>query len=153
MFGAYVRIQGGRYLAGFAVIDGTNVVEQQNFPAPPDETEAGQLGELYARAADLLDETEPGLFALKLSETPRDPDARFARHAEGAILGAVGRRRSIEVTHWFGRSLCKPAGLTGKARNAEAIEALCSRLSPVPAEDEVRQAAAAALAASMQRTN
>ena len=90
---------------------------------------------------------EPSLFALKISELQKQGQALVAHRAEGVVLGAVGRHRALDVTTWSGRSLWKPAGLDAKAKNPEIIATLCSRVSPEPKHDELRQAAAAAVAA------
>lgn len=145
--GAYIRVKGDRYIAGFVLIDNPTVAETQSFPAPPDESQAGQLGELYARASDLIGRWGPELFALKISELQKQRQALVAHRAEGVVLGAVGRHRGVDVTTWSGRSLWKPAGLDARAKNPTIIATLCSRVSPEPSDDELRQAAAAAIAA------
>lgn len=146
--GAYVRIHQGRYVAGFASLDSAELTLEQSFPAPADESEAGQLGELYVRVGDLLDRTKPDLFALKVSEIARNSsNAVVAHRAEGALLAAVGRRRGLEVSLWSGPRLWKPAGFSKSTKTQASIEALCSGLTPKPQADEVRQAAAAAVAA------
>ena len=145
--GAYIRIKGGKYLGGFVIVEDGQLKETQSIPAPADECESGQLGELFVRTADLIDRWSPDLFALKVSEAQRDPSFTIARRAEGVILGAAGRQRGLPVTNWVRQSLCKPAGLTMKAKTQDAVSALCAGLSQVPADDELRQAAAAAVAA------
>lgn len=146
--GAHVRIQEGRYVAGFASLDDNQLTLEQSFPAPADETEAGQLGELYSRVGDLLNRTNPDLFALKVSEIARNsPNAVIAHRAEGALLGAVGRHRALEISLWSGPRLWKPAGFKSPAKTQASVEALCAGLTPKPKSSESRQAAAAAVAA------
>jgi Holliday junction resolvasome RuvABC endonuclease subunit len=146
--GAYVRIRQGRYVAGFASLEDAKLTLEQSFPAPADESEAGQLGELYARVGDLLDRTKPDLFALKVSEIARNSSSAVIAHrAEGALLAAVGRHRGLEISLWSGPRLWKPAGFSRSAKTQASVEALCSGLTPKPQADEARQAAAAAVAA------
>jgi Holliday junction resolvasome RuvABC endonuclease subunit len=145
--GAYVRIQNGRYLAGFALVEDDRLALQQSFPAPADESEAGRLGELYARVGDLIRRAAPDLFALKVSEIARQSaNAVIAHRAEGALLGAAGRHRSLTISFWSGPRLWKPAGFANPAKTKQSIDALCARVTPQPETDEGRQAAAAAIA-------
>jgi Holliday junction resolvasome RuvABC endonuclease subunit len=146
--GAYIRIRNGRYLAGFAVVEDDQLVLQQSYPAPADETDAGQLGELYGRTGDVIASASPDLFALKVSEIARtSTNAVIAHRAEGVLLAAAGRQRSLGISSWSGQRLWKPAGFASPAKTKESIDALCGRLAQVPNGDEVRQAAAAAAAA------
>jgi len=146
--GAYVRIREGGYLAGFVALGDDRLTSEQSFPAPANETEAGQLGELYARTTDLINRTGPDLFALKVNGIARQSaNAVIAHRAEGALLGAVGRHRSLQVSLWSGSRLWKPAGFSSPAKTQESIAALCARLTPSPQSEEGRQAAAAAVAA------
>jgi Holliday junction resolvasome RuvABC endonuclease subunit len=146
--GAHVRIRDGRYLAGFVVVDGDRLLLQQSYPAPADETDAGRLGELYGRAGDLIARTAPDLLALKVSEISRQSaNAVIAHRAEGVVLAAAGRQRSLGISLWSGPKLWKPAGFTGSAKTKESVDALCARLTQQPDTDEARQAAAAAIAA------
>jgi hypothetical protein len=146
--GAYIRIRDGRYLAGFAVVEDDRLVLQQSYPAPADETDAGQLGELYGRTGDVIASTTPDLFALKVSEISRQSaNAVIAHRAEGVLLAAAGRQRSLGTSTWSGPKLWKPAGFTGPAKTKESVDGLCARLAEQPVSDEVRQAAAAAVAA------
>ena len=146
--GAHVRIRDGRYLAGFAVVEGDRLLLQQSYPAPADETDAGRLGELYGRVGDLITRAAPDLFAFKVSEIARQSaSAVIAHRAEGVVLAAVGRHRSLDVSLWSGPKLWKPAGFTGPTKTKELVEVLCARLTQQPETDEARQAAAAAIAA------
>jgi Holliday junction resolvasome RuvABC endonuclease subunit len=148
VLGAHIRIHDGRYVAGFAVVQHDQLLAQQSYPAPADETEAGRLGELYSRVGDLITRTTPDVFALKASEIARQTaNAVTAQRAEGVLLGAVGRNRTLPVSIWSGRKLWKPAGLSASAKTRESVDSLCSRLTPQPDTDEARQAAAAAVAA------
>lgn len=143
--GAYIRIAAKRYCAGFVLIDDSSVVDAQSFPAPPNESEAVQLRELYARASDLVDRWIPELFALKHAEL-RGGSAMIAGRAEGVVLAAVGRTPTVEAKMYRRQSLCKPADLTQCATTPEILSVLCGRVAPEPSEPELRQAAAAAVA-------
>ena len=152
VMGAHVRVRADRYLTGFVLIEGTSVEFSQSFPAPPDESEAGQLGELYGRVEDLIGRWSPDLLALKISEIQQRPAYVTAHRAEGALLGAAGRYRSMPASFWSGQKLWKPAGFAKPAKTQASVDALCARLSPAPEEPEVRQAAAAAVAALLKNT-
>jgi Holliday junction resolvasome RuvABC endonuclease subunit len=146
--GAHIRIRDGRYLAGFAVIDDDRLIDEQSLPAPADETEAGQLGELYGRVLDLIARSKPELFALKASDINRSSANAVAAHrAEGVVLAAAGRERSLKISSWSGPKLWKPAGFKAPAKTKESVDALCARVAEQPSTDEARQAAAAAIAA------
>lgn len=150
--GAHIRIRADRYLAGFVLIDGTTVKFSQSFPAPPDESEAGQLNELYERVGDLIGRWSPELLALKISEIQQKPAYVTAHRAEGALLGAAGRYRSLPVSLWSGQKLWKPAGFSKMAKTQDSVDALCATLSTAPKEPEARQAAAAGVAALLKST-
>jgi hypothetical protein len=146
--GAHIRIRDGRYLAGFVVVEGDRLLVQQSFPAPADETDAGGLGELFGRAGDLIVRSAPELFALKVSEIPRNSaNAVLAHRAEGVVLAAAGRPRALAISLWSGPKLWKPAGFTRSAKTKDSVDALCARLTKQPDTDEARQAVAAAIAA------
>lgn len=150
--GAHIRIDAGRYLAGFALVDGDgsgmHLLRQLSLPAPRDLDEAGQLLDLYARTRERVTEGAPDIFALKLVETFRmNPQTILALRCEGAVLGAAGHTRELKVELWARQRLAKPAGLTRSPKIEEILERLCSRLDQEPSEPELRQAAAAAVAA------
>lgn len=114
--------------------------------APPDEPEAAQLRELYARARALVEEKRPDQFALRVSEIQGSTKrAAIAHRGEGTVLAAAGQTRDLPVTTWVRASLVRPAGLT-RGTSVEVADALCARLDRVPGDSEQKQAAAAAVA-------
>ncbi len=150
--GAHIRIDDGRYLAGFALVEcdgsGMRLLRQLSLPAPRDLDEAGQLLDLYARTRERISEGAPNVFALKLAETFRmNPQTILALRCEGAVLGAAGHTRDLKVELWPRQRLATPAGLTKSPKIDEILARLCSRLDQEPSESEVRQAAGAAVAA------
>src|SRR5947208_579923 len=89
--GAFVRVQGGIYVAGFAVVQDNALVREDRFPAPPDEDLPRQLAELYAHASDMIEHYEVEAVALKESEIQGGTrNASIARRGEGAVLAAAG---------------------------------------------------------------
>jgi Holliday junction resolvasome RuvABC endonuclease subunit len=145
--GAHIRIQGGRYLAGFAVVDADRLGRTESLSAPADRDEPGQLADLYLSAADLIREVEPEVIAIRASEAGSAAALRVAQHAEGAVMAATGSS-GIRAVRFVTASLWKPAGFAGSAKAAQSIAALCAQLrNPPDGPNEVEQAAAAARAA------
>jgi len=145
--GAFIRVQGGVYVAGFAVVEDNALVREDRFPAPPDEDLPRQLAELHSHARDLIEHYEIGAVALKESEIQGGTrNASIARRAEGAVLAAAGKSRDLEVTTWLGASMSRHAGFAKRPSNAEVIAALADSVEPTPTSEETRQAAAAARA-------
>ena len=129
-------------MAGFAVVEDKSLLAEESHPAPADRSEEGQLEELHRTSIDLLRRFEPDAVAVKANES-RPPSLITALHAEGVALAATGAA-GIPM-HRFNRvGLWKPAGLSGRAKTAEIVDALCAALDKEPKENEVRQAAAAA---------
>jgi len=150
--GAFVRVQGGIYVAGFAVVEDDVLVREDRFPAPPDEDLPRQLAELHAHASDMIGHHQVEAVALKESEIQGGTrNASIARRAEGAVLAAAGETRELLVTTWLGASMWRPAGFARRPTNAEVIAALADQLQPPPASEETRQASAAARVAILSR--
>lgn len=150
--GVFIRIQGGAYVAGFALVEDDRLLRDDRFPAPPDEDAPRQLGELYKHARDSIAQLGVVAVALKESEIQGGGrNATIAHRAEGAVLAAAGEARDLEITTWLGSRMWRPAGFTRRPSNAEVIEALCAQLHQAPASDETKQAAAAARAATLAR--
>lgn len=146
VLGVHIRVSGGRYLAGFAAVEGDRLVRPASLAAPTERPESGQLDELHGSTLDLIRELAPHRIALRGSEAGRAAQLLTAQHAEGAVLAAAG---DADLSHdrFITTSLWKPAGLE-RAGAAASIEALCQQLrNPPPGPDEVRAAAAAARAA------
>jgi hypothetical protein len=147
--GAHIAIQGGRFVAGFAVVDDAfQLVEQFSISAPPDETEAAQFHELFDRTRDLITHRSPDLFALRVSEITGGSNlARLAHRGEGVVLAAAGQSRDLGVSYFKRQSLGRAAGLGTTATGQAAVNALSGVVTPEPTTNEIRQAAAAAVAA------
>lgn len=150
--GVFIRVQGGAYVAGFAVVEDDILVREERFPAPPDEDAPRQLADLYQQTRDMIDDFTIEAVALKESEIQGGGrNSAIARRAEGAVLGAAGETRDLEVTTWLGAGMWRPAGFARRPTNAEVIAALADTLQPAPTLDETRQAGAAARAATLAR--
>ena len=149
--GVFVRVQGGAYLAGFAVIEDDVLLAEDRFPAPPDEDLPRQLAELYTHTRDVVAHHGVGAVALKESEIQAAPAGTVARRAEGAVLAAVGEVRDLLETRWLRVRMLSVAGLDRHASSAEVAAALSAPLTPQPTTDETRQASAAARAAILTR--
>ncbi len=142
-----MRVDDRRYLVGIAVVDDRRLVEELSLPGPADEDEAGQLGELYAWTADLVADRRPDIFALRSSEVDRrTANAVVAHRAEGILLAAAGRSRSVEVSEWSRQRLAKPAG-AGSQKAADIRAALCTQLDGEPSSPQTTEAACAAIGA------
>jgi hypothetical protein len=151
--GIFVRIQRGAYIAGFALVEDDRLLRDDRFPAPPDETEPGQLDELYRHTRDAIAQLGVEAVALKESEIQGGGRiATLAHRAEGAVLAAAGELHDLPVTTWLGARMWRPAGFTRRPSNAEVIAALCGDLDQQPASAETKQAAAAARAAILTGT-
>jgi Holliday junction resolvasome RuvABC endonuclease subunit len=150
--GVFVRVQGGVYVAGFAVVEDNALIREDRFPAPPDEDPTRQLAELHAHTKDTIEHHQVEAVALKESEIRGGTrEASIARRAEGAVLAAAGETRELPVTTWLGASMWRHAGFDQRPSNTEVIAALADLLQPLPTSDETRQAAAAARTAILAR--
>ena len=150
--GVFIRVQGGAYVAGFAVVEDDVLLREERFAAPPDEDAPRQLADLYRHTRDTIADFEVEAVALKESEIQGGGrNASIARRAEGAVLAAAGEARELEVTTWLGAGMWRPAGFDRRPSNAEVIAALADTLQPPPTSDETRQAGAAARAATLAR--
>lgn len=145
--GAFVRIAGGRYVVGFAWVDGRVLLDTDTFPAPADRDEAGQLGELWGRTEGVLAEAQPDLFVVKTSEINRaTANAVLAHRAEGVVLAAASRPDGIAISQLSRQRLSQYAGTN---KGAELVDALCGKLDRVPNQVECQNAAAGAVGALM----
>jgi len=139
-----MRATAGRYVAGFAVVEDESLIAGESHSAPADRGEEGQLEELHRTSIDLIRRFEPDAVAVKANEA-QPPSLIIALHAEGVALAATGAA-GIPMHRFYRAGLLKPAGLSGRAKTTEIVDALCAGLDNEPAENEVRQAAAAARA-------
>jgi hypothetical protein len=150
--GVFIRIQGGAYVAGFALVEDDRLLRDDRFPAPPDEDAPRQFAELYKHTRDSITQFAVESVALKESEIQGGGrNATIAHRAEGAALAAAGEIRNLEVTLWLGSRMWRPAGFTKRPSNIEVIAALWGQLDQEPASDETKQAAAAARAGILVR--
>jgi hypothetical protein len=150
--GVFIRVQGGAYVAGFAIVEDDTLVREERFPAPPDEDTARQFADLYRHTRDTVADLHVQAVALKESEIQGGGrNASIARRAEGAVLAAAGEIRELEVTTWLGARMWRHAGFQRRPPNVEVVAALADALQPPPTTDEARQAAAAARAAILAR--
>jgi hypothetical protein len=148
--GVFIRIQGGAYVAGFALVEDDRLLRDDRFPAPPDEDGPRQYGELYKHTRDSIAQLGVEALALKESEIQGGGrNATIAHRAEGAVLAAAGEIRDLEVTTWLGSRKWRPAGFNKRPTNVEVVAALWSQLNQEPASEETKQAAAAARAATL----
>lgn len=109
ILGAHLKVEGGRYMAGFAWIDG-GVPRPEPSLAAPVESDRG-LSELYQRALELV-RRRPDIVALLKNEALRAPASfRIATRAEGVLIAAA-QSLHVPVAEWSGSALYKPAGLT-----------------------------------------
>jgi hypothetical protein len=147
--GVHIRVASGRYLAGLAVVEDRDLVRARSLPAPADADVGRQLEELHELAGDLLAEFAPTELAVKVSEA-RGRSLAVALRAEGCALAAAGHH-GVPARLWFGAGLTRPSGLSSRSSVQERVNALCGELSEMPAQAEVAQAAAAALASIKAR--
>ncbi len=148
ILGVHVRVAEGRYVAGFAALEGTTVVDSLAFRAPAEEER--QFSELYGRTLELVRAHDPMEVALQRNESHRSPRAfRVACRAEGVVLAAAGQLNK-RVRPWAGTALLKQAGLTGTSGVTvrAAIEELNRQIAFHPRDPAEANAAAAALASS-----
>jgi hypothetical protein len=145
--GAHVAVRTGRHVVGFAVLDDDQLVDSFVVSAPGDEDEASQLHELSVRTRDLIEHCTPGRFSLRAAEIRGGKPLTVARRAEGAVLSAVGETRDLPVSIWVRPSLSGAAGLGARGTAVMAVSTLLAGVTPAPTGAEVRQAAAAAVAA------
>jgi Holliday junction resolvasome RuvABC endonuclease subunit len=143
--GAHIRVASSRYLAGLAVVDDRDFIRGLSLPAPADSDAGRQLDELSTAARDLLEEFAPEQLALKVTEARAKSALAIAHRAEGCVLAAAGDQ-GVPIRLWFGAGLLRPSGLERDSSVQSRVTALCQELSAVPAENEVAQAAAVALA-------
>ena len=151
--GVFIRIQGGAYVAGFALVEDDRLLRDDRFPAPPDEDDPRQYGELYKHTRDSIAQLGVEALALKESEIQGGGrNATIAHRAEGAVLAAAGEIRDLEVTMWLGSRMWRPAGFSKRPTNVEVVAAFWGQLDQEPASEETKQAAAAARAATLAQT-
>lgn len=131
-------------MAGFALVEDEALIAGESHPAPADRGEEGQLEELHRTSTDLIRRFDPDAMAIKANEA-QPPSLIVALHAEGVALAAAGSA-SVPIHRFHRAGLWKPAGLSGRAKTTEIVDALCAALDNEPGENEVRQAAAAARA-------
>jgi hypothetical protein len=147
VLGAHVRVANERYLAGFAVLEETSFSRHVSLPAPAEVDEGHQLQELYRTAVDLLDDVQPELLALRVSEAGR----YRAQRAEGVILAAAASA-NVSTELWLGAGLLRPSGLARSSSFAERVAALCRQVSDERIRPrEIEQAVAAARASVVTR--
>lgn len=143
VLGAFVKVSDGRYLAGFALVQGTTLAGAWSFPAPSDGDEAVQLGELNSYAFDLIQQYGPEAVSVKGTEAGSAKAQAVSHHGEGSILAAAGRAGK-PGTVWTGPGY---RAAVGAPNNAGALKVAERKLGGEwPAATEVQQAAAAALA-------
>lgn len=143
ILGIHVRTSGGRYLAGFALLDDATVVDSWSHPSPAGDATA-RLADLYRFTADLLEQHPVDAVSIKGSEAGSSKALTEATHAEGAILAAAGTS-SVKSKVWTGPGY---RGAIGAKNNPDVLVKSRSELSGAwPSENEARQAAAAGLAA------
>jgi Holliday junction resolvasome RuvABC endonuclease subunit len=149
ILGAHLQVRGGRYVAGFAWVEGGKVRAEPTLSAPA-EADRG-LSELYQRALELA-RRHPARLALLKNEAIRAPATlRIAARAEGVVIAAA-QQMQIPGAEWAGAGLFKPAGLTkGKGVTAKmAVEELVSASGIKPSDDAQRLAIAVAIAEAMR---
>ena len=136
-----------RYIAGFVLVDGDQLLRQFSLPAPS-EPEAVQLDELYHRALDLMSEHAPEVVVIRGYEMNAGTAVakRIGAHAEGVILAAAGRSNLPVV-------VVSGAQLRGSQTTEAALNRLCGGLTPQPEGIEVRNAAAGVRAAPLTGTS
>lgn len=141
VLGAYVKVKDDRFVAGFALTHNGELVDSWTFSAPTGHDHGGQLGELSDFAFDRLRQSGADRLAILFVDVPRGKakPKRLARRAEGAIAAAAGRA-SIPAKLWSDRAF------TGGGAVQSRVDELCSQLAQVPAQEERKRAAAAALA-------
>lgn len=145
--GAAVRVSKGRYSAALILIYDAVVVQQVPLPAPT-ASGHGRLSELYQRTRDFVAETQPDLFALKVFEGQAGKDE--ARRAEGAVLAGAASQSGVRISLLFGSGMWVPAGRPKPRTNAVVVGALCDKLDTEVTGKELRDAAAAGLAAILK---
>lgn len=143
MLGAAVRVSGGRYQAGLALVDDAKLVAEQSLAAPKDVSLAGQLDELYRRTRDLISEWKPDELVLSVTDHVGASKAAVARRAEGAILAAAGQK-GLPMETWSGAKLRGAAYGKSKATNVKAANHFNRALDKQPSSKETGFAAAVA---------
>jgi len=143
VLGAHVRVSGGRYLAGFALVRDDTLVDAWHLPSPASE-EGGCLAELHRFALGLFDSHSVDAFSLKGSEAGTAKALIAATHAEGALLAAAGTR-GVKSKVWTGPGYRAAVGARNNAHVLEVTEAALS--GDWSGRPECQQAAAAGLAA------
>lgn len=143
VLGAFVRVQAGRYLAGFALVRDTTLLDTWSLAAPADLDEGGQLGELQAWVADRIQHHPVDAVSIKGTEAGSGKAVRVAQHGEGAILAAAGRANKPTKV-WTGQGYRAAVGATNNPGVLKRAEADLS--GAWPSTSEAQQAAAAALA-------
>ncbi len=143
ILGAHIRIAGGRYVAGFALLNGATIAQTWSLPSPAGD-DGARLADLHRFATDLLQRHPVDALSIKGSEAGSAKALTEAAHAEGAILSAAGVG-AFPSKVWTGPGY---RGAVGAGKNTEVLTRAESDLTgPWPEQSERQQAAAAALAA------
>ncbi len=143
VLGVHLRVSGGRYLAGFVLLDDAAVVDAWSQPSPAGD-DAARLAHLYRFTADLIAEHSVQAVSIKGSEAGSAKAISEAAHAEGAVLAATGVS-SIKSKVWTGPGY---RGAIGAKNNPDVlVKAKAELTRSWPTANECRQAAAAGLAA------
>lgn len=145
VLGTYIRPDGERYIAGVASVTDGSLESTWSLPAPTGTDLGAQLDELYRFLRDRIEQSGAERLALLSVDVPRGKAApkRVTRRAEGAILAAAGAA-GVPVDLWSDGQLRGHAGQSTQ----NAVDNLCATLTGVPAPDELRRAAAVAVACS-----
>lgn len=145
VLGAHLQVRDGRYVAGFAWVDGRAVRMEPSLSAPA-ELDRG-LSELYQRALELT-RKHPAKLALLKNEAIHTPKyLRTAARAEGVVIAAA-QVMQVLVEEWAGASLLKPAGLSRApgVTTRMAVEALVAASGLKPVDDAQALAVAVVVA-------
>lgn len=140
--GLYVRIAGGRYRVGFALVEDGAVTKHASLPAPAGEAEERQLDELFSRARDIVLEWGPDRASLWVSEVMNRATAARSHRAEGVLMAAASAA-ACSLTLFTRQRLANHAPGSGSTA-AGVVDVLCDQLAGVPETEEERRAAAVA---------
>ena len=144
ILGLHVRLDGGRYRAGFASVDDGGRVSYSYSLHAPTEGEAQQLHELQRTTLEVLRAQEPDTVVLARNESQDKGQLRTCAHAEGVVLAACAEH-GLDVQTLGGMSFIKPAGLAQGGTVAKAATKLCQDAGFTTKQADERYAAAAAL--------
>ena len=150
VLGAHLKVDRGRYVAGFAWVENRTVRAEPSLAAPA-ESDRG-LSELYQRALELA-RRRPGHLALLKNEAIRAPASlRIAARAEGVVIAAA-QQMQVATAEWAGSGLFKPAGLPkAKGVTVKMAVAKLVEMSGLKAIDEAQALAIAVAVAEAKRT-